>query len=818
MKPRLFLLTTSLCAMFSTFAQTTLKGVLVDSLNNVPIPFATVTLSKMPLQKDAKPLRVFVTDAEGAFTEKTSVAGNLMLTFTSVGNKPVSKQFVTRDGINTIDLGNIYTSESVENISGVTVVAQKPLIKSDIDKIAYDVANDPDAEVKTVLDMLRKVPLVTVDGEDNISLNGSSNFIVQMNGRPSSMISKEPGKVFKSMPATMVKNIEVITNPGAKYDAEGIGGIINIVMKRGSDIDGYTATVNVAAGIPNQYMAGASALVKAGKLSLSARFSHFNSQTENEKMTNTTDYLLLNSRLEANAKYDRDQNWNSGSVEASYELDSLNLFTLAAEGNWGNSEQSTDNLWTDFLENNISKYSYNTRNSTKNNYGGLNMQLNYQRLLSAPGQTITASYKFEFDPSGGKTNLKTYNSTGTDDYMSKGDNDASLKEHAFQFDFVSPLGQKHNIEAGAKYTFRDNESNSTFDRRASEADIWMRQDDNSVDMLHHQHIIAAYSTYSFRSGAFGTKVGLRMEESILDVNIKSLNYKFDSDEFKLVPSFAVNYQITPMKSVKFNYNMRIQRPGISYLNPYKNEVDQHSITYGNSSLKAETYHNVTLSFSSFAQKVMFNLDLNYQYCDNAILQYSFANGNRQETTYGNIGSRNKIGLSMFGNFTFSPKTSLWLNGRVNYLDLQSDKIDASASDFDYSIFGGIQQQLPWQLKLGAWGGYMQQEITIQSKMSPIGFYGFNLNRSFVKDRLTLAIDVQSPFNKTLKIEHELNSKDLHTQMNYNPIISGVRFSVSYRFGELKAAVKKVAKSIDSDDLKNEKSNTSGNSGVGAVGM
>src|SRR5574344_2178735 len=139
--------------------------------------------------------------------------------------------------------------------------------------------------------------------------------------------------------------------------------------------------------------------------------------------------------------------------------------------------------------------------------------------------------------------------------------------------------------------------------------------------------------------------------------------------------------------------MRIQRPGISYLNPYKNEVDQHSITYGNSSLKAETYHNVTLSFSSFAQKVMFNLDLNYQYCDNAILQYSFANGNRQETTYGNIGSRNKIGLSMFGNFTFSPKTSLWLNGRVNYLDLQSDKIDASASDFDYSIFGGIQQQL-----------------------------------------------------------------------------------------------------------------------------
>ena len=138
-----------------------------------------------------------------------------------MGNRTVVRDFSTEKGMKTIDLGALFTSESVEELGNVTVVAQKPLVKAEVDKITYDVESDPDSETKTVLDMLRKVPLVTVDGDDNIKLNGKSNFKIHLNGRPSNMLSNNPGKTLKSMPATSVKNIAVITNPAPNMMPKG---------------------------------------------------------------------------------------------------------------------------------------------------------------------------------------------------------------------------------------------------------------------------------------------------------------------------------------------------------------------------------------------------------------------------------------------------------------------------------------------------------------------------------------------------------------------------------------------------------------------
>ena len=143
-----------------------------------------------------------------------------------------------------------------KDLDGVTVTRMRRLVKADADKLSYDVKNDEDAKASTVLDMLRKVPMVSVDGEDNITVNGSSSFKVYVDGKPNMMMSSAPSQVFKSMPASMVKSIEVVTNPGAKYDAEGGAGVLNIVMNKemmtmmggGESLNGYNGTLRVQAG------------------------------------------------------------------------------------------------------------------------------------------------------------------------------------------------------------------------------------------------------------------------------------------------------------------------------------------------------------------------------------------------------------------------------------------------------------------------------------------------------------------------------------------------------------------------------------------
>ena len=192
------------------------KGILLDSLTQEGEPYATIKIVKK--EAPAKALKMLVTDMKGQFQEKVPGTGNFVMTITSVGRTPIVKDFSVKAGEKLVDFGTLYIVDASNELGQVEIVAQKPLVKADIDKIEYNVQDDPDAQSNSVLEMLRKVPLVTVDGEDNIQVNGSSSFKVYVNGKPNNMMSNNPTEVLKSMPANSIKHIEVITNPGPKYE------------------------------------------------------------------------------------------------------------------------------------------------------------------------------------------------------------------------------------------------------------------------------------------------------------------------------------------------------------------------------------------------------------------------------------------------------------------------------------------------------------------------------------------------------------------------------------------------------------------------
>lgn len=275
MKHGLFVLLVLMASLFveaygqSSQSVFTVKGVLVDSLTHESEPYATIRIFSSENLVD--PVRLAVTDGDGKFKEKLKKAGKYVISFSSVGKNAVSREFSVSEKNKEADLGDILMAESSEMLKGVEVVAQKPLVKADMDKVAYSIEDDPDSKTNSTLEMLRKVPLVTVDAEDNIQVNGSSSFKVHVNGKPNNMMSNNPKEVLKSLPANSVKSIEVITDPGAKYDAEGIGGILNIITV-GGGMQGYTATLN--AGASNTGMnAGAYGTVQIGKFTVTGNYS-----------------------------------------------------------------------------------------------------------------------------------------------------------------------------------------------------------------------------------------------------------------------------------------------------------------------------------------------------------------------------------------------------------------------------------------------------------------------------------------------------------------------------------------------------------------
>ena len=530
------------------------KGILLDSLTQEGEPYATIKIVKK--EAPAKALKMLVTDMKGQFQEKVPGTGNFVMTITSVGRTPIVKDFSVKAGEKLVDFGTLYIVDASNELGQVEIVAQKPLVKADIDKIEYNVQDDPDAQSNSVLEMLRKVPLVTVDGEDNIQVNGSSSFKVYVNGKPNNMMSNNPTEVLKSMPANSIKHIEVITNPGPKYDAEGVGGILNIVTV-GSGLEGYTATFS--ANVSNRGAGGgAFGTIKSGKLTVSARYNYnYNDQPRNYSSGSqhvTPEAVTENS---SNLDYDGSNkghgSFQSGSMEASYEIDTLRLVTMSF-GLWGGgnkSNGSTDYIAT-FPENiNAAPiYSYSAFNRSKSSWYSIDGGIDYQRLFKVKDRMLTFSYKINTRPqtSDSYTEYEIDNGYNPDwaDYLNRlknqhNDGEQNTTEHTFQADYTTPIGKLHTLEAGAKYILRNNSSeDDRFD--ADDTGKYEYNKDQSSHYKHLNDIIAAYLGYGLKVKRLSGRLGLRYEHTIQDVKyLVGRGEDFTKNFDDVVPSASIGY-------------------------------------------------------------------------------------------------------------------------------------------------------------------------------------------------------------------------------------------------------------------------------------
>ena len=373
----------------------------------------------------------------------------------------------------------------------------------------------------------------------------------------------------------------------------------------------------------------------------------------------------------------------------------------------------------------------------------------------------------------------------------------------------------HNIDFGAKYIMRNNKSESQYFK---EYDGEYQVDENLTDNFKQtQNILAAYGDYKLKWKKMGAKVGVRYEHTFMDVEYDKMPEKnFNAGFDDIVPSMMFSYQLGQTKTLRATYNMRISRPGIWYLNPFRNTSNPTSISYGNPDLETEKSHSLGLAFSSFSAKFNVNANFGYSFVNNGIQNYSFMNNGVMESTYGNIGHTQRTSLSLWMNWNPGSKTRLSINASGSYVDLKSDEafLRQSNSGFNGNLFLNAQQTLPWDLRFSLYGGGSTPYISLQGKGSSYAYYGFSLSRSFLKEkRLSVSINTSNLFHKYLTFKNETVTDTFRSWSESKQQQRSFGLNISWRFGELKAQVKKAARSITNDDvLSGGNSNSTGGGG------
>jgi outer membrane receptor protein involved in Fe transport len=773
-------------------------GQAVETSNGKGIPYTTITV----LNDSSKVLKRISSDTNGKFTfnikDKRKYA--VVLSLTGYQEKKVK---ISVDEVKT-DLGKISMVEGVV-MKEVSIVAQKPLVKVDVDKLTYSVESDPDANTFNTLDMLRKIPMITVDAEDNVTLNGQSNFKVLMNGKSSSLMSNNFKDVIRSLPANTIKDIEVITNPSSKYDAEGVGGIINIITSK-KKITGYNGSVNSGFDTRGSWNGGLYLAAKINKFSFSARYSeNHNKQpkmTYNSERTNfLSDVYYISNSSGSSIGEGRSHNF-SGDI--SYDIDSKNLLSASFWAYSGNSSNNTVSSTNTLNSNNVQTQYFENNNRRKSNYSTLSGNIDYQRTFKKPNKTFTISYKLDNSPNTSNSESNIINTFNYAPYQQQSATDAFTREQTIQVDYYDPLSEMHNIECGLKTIYRQNNNNSDTYLLNQTTNTWDYSASKSDELDYDQCILSAYVGYVFRLKNITLKSGLRTELTWNNaISSSDTMVKFSNKFQNLVPYITLNYQLKSGRNIKISYTQRLNRPGLWYLNPYVNNSDPQNISFGNPNLKSEVSNTFELGYSTFTPKLNINLTGRGAFTNNSIQSISSVNANGiRSSTYKNIGTNRNIMLNFYCSYRFSEKFNIYTNESGYYAKMEAKNgYTIDNKGFGYSGNIGARFILWKNGSISTNGGIYSPEIMLQGKSSFYYSSSIGFSQLMLGKKLIVSMSISNPLSKIMSYSFIYNdpSYSQHSENAYHAQM--LRLNVAYNFGKMGLEVKKAKRGILNDDIK-----------------
>ncbi|QQL50460.1 TonB-dependent receptor [Mucilaginibacter ginkgonis] len=770
------------------------SGRVVDAATKAPVDYATISIFKAGA---SSPFNGISTDPKGMFVLTGIPAGIYKITIDFLGfqKRTVDNVVVTAGG-NT-QLGTVELNASQTTLNTVNVTAKAPIVENKIDKMVYNAANDLTAQGGVAIDVLKKVPQVSVDIDGNVELQGNANIRFLINGKPSSIFGSSLSDALQSIPASQIKSVEVITSPGAKYDATGTGGIINIVLKD-SKVQGINGTVNLSAGTRLEN-GSANLNIRSGNFGAGAFFSG------NEQLNSTI--YTSNNRTSTNAA----NNTTTTLLQDGSGTTKRNGYQSGLNFQWDITKH--DNLTGSVGFNHFANSNTGLTNQQQLTMGLAGILSNIQSLrnsassFSAHSTDYSLDYKKTFKKEDRELQILYSSSYGknTSFYQQQqsylgglyptsasiANNPGKSNETDIAIDYTDPLTKYLTLETGLKTVIENYSSNTNTDSLLANGN-YGHNANQTYGFNYSRKVYAGYISGSFSlfNKALEGKTGLRYERTNTSADFPGTNIPGYNT---FAPSFLLSHKMKNSQSIKIAYSYRVERPDYGDLNPFYNISDPHNISTGNPNLKPEIGHNYELGYSKgFNSGASFTASLFYRYNTQDIQAFSTyydtlsIGGTRYNnvtlTQRYNIGSQTGVGANLYGSVPvgkFNFRTNVQLGVRSN-----STQGLATVSGFTYRINLNASYEFPKNLIAEVFGNYNSSQKNIQGTRPGFGFYSIAVRKQFWNKMASVGLTTATPFSEFVNQTSTTYGSNFYQSNLRRVPFRSFGISLSYKFGKL----------------------------------
>lgn len=777
----------------------TVTGKILDSLTNAPVQYATITL----LQQDTA-ISSSYSSEQGLFSIEADKAGRYVLEISSVGFELRQMEILIAHGNAATAAGNILLTKSSKSLQEITVTGRKKIIELRPGMLVYNAEYDLSLKGGSAADVLRKAPVLNVDAQGNVSMRGSRNLKILIDGKYSGQIARNPADALNMMPANIIRSVEVITTPSAKYDAEGAAGVINIITKKGRQ--SVSGAIELGASNLEQVLNPRLSL-NNNKWSVNFH-GHLHRlrmkdayRSERTQFDNGSPSLVLSQEMEK----DNAAPHGSADIAITYTADSsaeISLGTNFWTGNWPDDYQ----IYTTVrLPDNVITEQYNQTTDASHRYLGADINLAYSKKFIKPGHEFILLAQAAPGKSRSPYHLLQYDIHQNKLYEELNHNNDKNREWTLQADYLHPFSDKgiFTLESGLKMIIR--KATSGYNVTAANGQNELTPvDDRSDIFTYQQKVWAGYSMLKANlKKNWYTETGLRLELTSFEGDIIKAGTQFDNRFTNLIPSATVSKKVNDNQTFSLSYTQRLTRPYIWDLNPNINASDPKNITTGNPDLKPEIAHQAEFTYGFYPSSAFFlNTALFWKQTNNAIIEFTAVDNEGVATTSKqNLAANKTYGLNLSAMATLTPWWSANGNFNLEYLDFNSNALEILSKGWATHINLNSTFSLPANYSIQAFGEINTRQIKLQGFVSSRYRYSIAAKKELPAKKISLTLALTNPFSKYLSQTEVIQTPGFYYVLNNRYYNRAFKLTLNWEFGGL--FKQQETKRISNDDVKGQ---------------
>lgn len=783
-------------------AEGLVTGQVIDDYSGVPMEFVNIVLFSI---KDSSMITGTITDQQGKFSLQGLTYGRFYLTANFIGfERLILDSVFLNPNKKSRDVGVIRLKPAATNLEGIEIVADKDRVVYQVDKKIVNVSQDLKSAGGTAIDVLENVPSVKVDIEGNVSLRGSGNFTVLVDGRPSILDAND---ALQQIPAANIDHIEIITNPSAKYDPDGAAGIINVITKKRQE-DGLNGIINASIGTKNKYSADVLLNYRLGKFNFFGGADYGNRQfsgkgeSENETRQPDTDFTGYRF-TKAENKMKRDGYGFKGGID--FFATSKSTFNLS--GKYGFFGFGRDRYtWNEFTSAPVSQDYYTIAENLSRREGNFyEVTANYLQKFGDKGEKLEVMAFFSNRKSDDEENQAEF---PTDpDWENPGDPVSLVRtietgdtyDYLVKADYSLPFNEKSRLEAGYQSRFFNDTEDYEFTEFDTLTGEWILNPKYTSAFEFYRNIHSLYSTYSNEWKGFGFQAGLRGEYAARNINNTQSAEEFPMDKFDIFPSIHVSKQFLEKNQFLASYSRRINRVSGRMLDPTVSYWDPYNMRQGNPALEDEYADSYDLGYQrKFKGPSFLALEAYYRITNNKITDITtLMDDGVYLRTYENLNRDYSLGAEISGNFDVTPWLNLFASSNLyNYRlqgTLDGEEVNQQSTNWDARLTASFK--FKYDIRLQFSGNYSGPSVTAQGRTEGSFMSSLSARKDFFNRKLSVTLTGRDIF-RTAKYEYTTSGQGFYSYSYMQRESPVFMLNVSYRINNYRQTPQRQAENGD----------------------